>query len=272
MRVGVIVILDDNLDAKFDELCKMGMNSCQLVSWDEKNLTDEVADKINAATKKYNVTITAFWCGWPGKVVWDLYEGQLTLGLVPMTYRYERFKVLLAGAEFAHKIGVTDLVTHIGYMPENPLDPTYQEIVLLIRELAEKCQENGQRFLFETGQETPVTLRRAIEDIGTGNVGVNLDPANLLMYGKGNPVDALDVFGEYVWGIHGKDGEYPVDGKNLGDEKPLGEGRVNYPSFIAKLKAIGYDGDITIEREIEGEEQKKDIEMAKKMLEDLINK
>lgn len=140
--------------------------------------------------------------------------------------------------------------------------------------IVEKCKENGQNFLFETGQETPVTLKRAIQDIekavGKGNVGINLDPANLIMYGKANPVDALEVFGEYVMGIHGKDGKYPTDGHHLGDEVPLGQGKVNYPAFIAKLKEIGYQGDITIEREISGEEQKKDIRMAKDLLDKLI--
>ena len=138
----------------------------------------------------------------------------------------------------------------------------------------EKCKENGQNFLFETGQETHVTLKRAIQDIekavGKGNEGINLDPANLIMYGKANPVDALEVFGEYVMGIHGKDGKYPTDGHHLGDEVPLGQGKVNYSAFIAKLKEIGYQGDITIEREISGEEQKKDIRMAKELLDKLI--
>ena len=90
------------------------------------------------------------------------------------------------------------------------------------------------------------------------------------MYGKANPVDALDVFGEYVMEIHGKDGCYPTDGHALGAEMPLGQGKVNYPAFIAKLKEVGYQGDITIEREISGEEQKKDILMAKEVLEKLI--
>ena len=128
--------------------------------------------------------------------------------------------------------------------------------------------------MFETGQETPVTLKRAIQDIekdlGKGNVGINLDPANLIMYGKANPVDALEVFGEYVRGIHGKDGKYPTDGHYLGEEVPLGQGKVNYPAFIAKLKEVGYEGDITIEREISGEQQKKDIVAAKEILDKLI--
>ena len=129
---------------------------------------------------------------------------------------------------------------------------------------------NGQYFLFETGQETPVTLLRTIEDIGTDNLGINLDPANLILYGKANPVDALDVFGKYVRDVHAKDGLYPTDGKHLGRETPLGEGKVDFPRLIAKLREVGYDGSLTIEREISGEQQLKDILRGKALLEELI--
>lgn len=268
MKIGVLIELfeDTDIDAKFAELRSMGMESCQLVCWNRKILNDDsVAQAVNEAVEKHGVHISAFWCGWEGRRVWDFYEGQLTLGLVPTDYRIERMKMLLEGSDFA---------THVGYMPENPYDPKYEEVLVACKTVVEKCKENGQNFLFETGQETPVTLKRAIQDIenalGKGNVGINLDPANLIMYGKANPVDALEVFGEYVRGIHGKDGMYPTDGHCLGAEVPLGQGKVNYPAFIAKLKEVGYDGDITIEREISGEEQKKDIVMAKEILEKLI--
>ena len=182
--------------------------------------------------------------------------------------------MLQKGIAFAAMIHVKDVATHVGYMPENPYDPNYAGVLACLKELVKQCKENGQNFLFETGQETPVTLKRAIQDIekelGKGNVGINLDPANLVMYGKANPVDALEVFGEYVMGIHGKDGKYPTDGHMLGAEVPLGQGKVNYPAFVAKLKEIGYAGDITIEREISGEEQKKDIVMAKAVLDELL--
>lgn len=272
MRVGVIVRLDREaaLEEKFRELVEMGMKSCQLVCWDRELLTGAQADSVREAVKRYDVTITAFWCGWEGPKVWDFYDGQETLGLVPEAFRFQRLSMLLEGVEFARMIGVRDLVTHVGYMPENPHDPRYPAVLACLKQLAGKCASYGQRFLFETGQETPVTLRRAIEDMGMDNVGVNLDPANLIMYGKGNPVDALDVFGEYVMGIHGKDGCYPTDGHFLGKEVPLGEGKVNYPALICRLKEIGYEGDITIEREIDGEEQKKDILAARKLLEELI--
>lgn len=276
MRVGVLIELfrDTDIDARFAELRSMGMESCQLVCWDREIMDQENADKVNAAAEHHKVDITAFWCGWEGPRVWDFYDGQLTLGLVPETFRFERVKMLQEGIRFAAMIHVKDVATHVGYMPENPYDPNYAGVLVCLKELVKQCKENGQNFLFETGQETPVTLKRAIQDIekelGKGNVGINLDPANLVMYGKANPVDALEVFGEYVMGIHGKDGKYPTDGHMLGDEVPLGQGKVNYPAFVAKLKEIGYAGDITIEREISGEEQKKDIVMARAVLDELL--
>ena len=276
MRVGVLIELfrDTDIDARFAELRSMEMESCQLVCWDREIMDQENADKVNAAAEHHKVDITAFWCGWEGPRVWDFYDGQLTLGLVPEAFRFERVKMLQEGIRFAAMIHVKDVATHVGYMPENPYDPNYAGVLVCLKELVKQCKENGQNFLFETGQETPVTLKRAIQDIekelGKGNVGINLDPANLVMYGKANPVDALEVFGEYVMGIHGKDGKYPTDGHMLGDEVPLGQGKVNYPAFVAKLKEIGYAGDITIEREISGEEQKKDIVMAKAVLDELL--
>ena len=107
-------------------------------------------------------------------------------------------------------------------------------------------------------------------DTGLMNVGINLAPANLIMYGKANPVDALDVFGEYVMGVHAKDGKYPTNGNELGVETRIGEGKVNFPAFIAKLKEVGYDGAVTIEREISGEEQIRDIKESITYLNDLI--
>lgn len=277
MKIGVLIELFEgtDIDEKFAELRQMGMDSCQLVCWDRKILSDDrVAESVNAAVEKHKIKITAFWCGWEGRKVWDFYEGQLTLGLIPPEYRADRLRMLMEGADFAKKIYVSDFATHVGYMPENPYDPKYQEVLTACKAIVEKCRENNLNFLFETGQETPVTLKRAIQDIendlGKGNVGINLDPANLIMYGKANPIDALDVFGEYVRGIHGKDGLYPTDGHMLGREVPLGQGKVNYPVFVKKLEEIGYQGDITIEREIAGEEQKKDILMAKEILEKLI--
>jgi sugar phosphate isomerase/epimerase len=114
-------------------------------------------------------------------------------------------------------------------------------------------------FWFETGQETPVTLLRLIRAVGTGNLGVNLDPANLVLYGKANPVDSLDVLGPYVRNLHAKDGFYPTDPMELGREVKVGEGAVNWPRLVTRLGEIGFSGEFIIEREISGEQQRRDI-------------
>ena len=270
MQVGVIVHLDEQITESMKKLYEMGFSNCQISCWNSDFFTEEMVQQVNQAVTTYPISISALWCGYPGPAVWNFMEGPITLGLVPPTYRFARAKVILQGAEFARKIHVTDVVTHVGFIPENPCDMDYAGLVAIIKHIALELKRNGQFFLFETGQETPVTLLRMIHDVGTNNLGINLDPANLLMYGKGNPVDALDVFGQYVRGIHGKDGEYPTDGYHLGLEKPLGQGRVHYPAFIKKLKEIGYDGAITIEREISGNDQIRDILEAKKLLESLL--
>jgi sugar phosphate isomerase/epimerase len=270
MKLGVLIPLGDDIDAEFKKVHDLGFPTCQLNGWDESRFTPETAQKVVAASRKHGVTISAFWCGWEGPAVWNFTEGPLTLGLVPSAFRHERLKMLMRGADFAVQIGTTDLVTHVGFIPENPNEPEYKSLVAALRYLVRYCQERGLYFLFETGQETPVTLLRTIEDIGLPNLGINLDPANLILYGKANPVDALDVFGKYVRGVHAKDGLYPTTGSELGKEVPLGEGKVNFPALVAKLLSLGVPEALTIEREISGEAQIRDILMAKNLLESLI--
>lgn len=273
MNIGVCVIHSEkNIQESFRQITELGFSHCQLMSWNASQWTEEEAQKIIEARDKYGITITAFWCGWCGPAIWNFYEGQETLGLVPVTYRYARMKDLMNGADFAKKLGVVDVATHMGFIPENPMDSNYHGLVTALKVIAKHFAANKQYLLFETGQETPVTLLRIFEDIGEDNLGINLDPANLIMYGKANPVDALDVFGSYVRGIHGKDGRYPTDGRNLGAEVPLGEGKVNFPTLLKRLKEIGYDGSITIEREIDGDKQISDILEGKAFLENILGK
>jgi L-ribulose-5-phosphate 3-epimerase len=126
--------------------------------------------------------------------------------------------------------------------------------------------------LSETGEETPTTTLRMIQDVGTGNVFVNLDTANLILCDKGNPVDAMDVFGPLVRGIHAKDGLFPTGTRNFGKEVPIGQGKVDFPALFKRLQQVNYTGAITIEREIEGPQQTRDILQSKRFLQDLILK
>ncbi len=270
MKLGVIISLNERIEEEMDQVMRLGLPTCQLNCWNQAFLTPAYADRVRAAAAARQLEISAFWCGWEGPAVWDQVDGPLTLGLVPVTYRHERLKMLMRGAEFASWLGVKDMVTHVGFIPENPNDPEYRNLISSLRYLVQHCRRQGVNFLFETGQETPVTVLRAIEDIGLDNIGINLDPANLILYGKGNPVDALDVFGRYVRGVHAKDGLYPTTGRTLGHEVALGQGKVDFPRLLAGLKEHGYQGALTIEREISGPEQERDIRMAREMLERIL--
>ncbi|MBO5909206.1 MAG: sugar phosphate isomerase/epimerase, partial [Clostridia bacterium] len=235
MKIGTMVYIDgqEELELKLQQLVKFGFDNCQLCSWKPSLWTDEKAAEVSELTKKYGISISAFWCGWEGPVVWDFYDGQLTLGLVPPEYRQMRIQNLCDGADFAKKLGVTDIITHMGFIPENPNDPNFAPFCVAVRTVAEHLKENGQYLLFETGQETPVTMLRCFEKVGCDNLGINLDTANLILYGRANPVDALDVFGKYVRNIHAKDGFYPTNGHSLGEEVRLGDGKVDFKAFFA---------------------------------------
>lgn len=269
LKIGVMMSLGHDVREEIRKVRDLGLASCQLGCWAPEHYTDESLAAVKSASKEFGVEITSLWTGYPGKAVWNFIEGPLTIGLVPPETREMRVKALIQGAEFAAKLGVPSATTHAGFIPENPNDPLYKGTVEALSRIAKRTQELGLAFCFETGQETPVTLLRVIKDIGTDNLGVNLDPANLLMYGKANPIDALDLLGPYVKGVHAKDGEYPTDPNELGVEKPLGQGRVNFPALVSKLKSFGYTGALTIEREISGDQQIADIKLAIQVLEPL---
>ncbi len=173
----------------------------------------------------------------------------------PTATRAGRIQALKTAADVAAECNIAAIHTHCGFIPENPNDPTYKEVVSAIHDVASHCKQRNRMMLCETGQETPITLLRMIEDVGLDNVAVNLDMANLILYGKGNPVDAMDVIGSRVRGLHAKDGLFPVDPMNLGKEVPIGQGKVDFRGVVQRLHDFHYQGAITIEREIEGDEQ-----------------
>ena len=272
MKIGTCVSLNtmDGIEERLAVLQKNQFDSCQLLAWNPSVWTDENAEILKQLLDKYSITVSAFWCGWEGPCVWNFYDGQITLGLVPPEYRYVRIKNLCDGADFAHKLGITDVATHMGFIPENPYDPNFSSFCVAVRTVAQHLKKNGQFLLFETGQETPVTMLRCFEQVGTDNLGVNLDTANLILYGKANPVDALDVFGKYVRNIHAKDGFYPTNGRSLGKECQIGNGKVDFKALFVKLHELGYDSYVTIEREISGDQQLIDILESREYLQAII--
>ncbi|MBO5724713.1 MAG: sugar phosphate isomerase/epimerase, partial [Lentisphaeria bacterium] len=179
---------------------------------------------------------------------------------------------LKRGADFAAACGLRAIITHCGFLPENMTDPEFMPVAVAIREVAQYCKSLGIEFWFETGQETPLTLLRTMEDLNLPNLGVNLDTANLILYGRGNPVDALRLLGTRVKNLHMKDGLLPVNGHVLGKEVPLGEGIANIDKVVEMLHELNFTGELIIEREISGPQQLEDILKARTYLEGLIAK
>lgn len=260
-KIGVLICLrrDTDVDAEFKKVKDFGCECCQINVWDTSLYTDENAARLVEASKKYDIEISTLWAGWSGPKEWNFTGGPMTLGIVPPEYRMKRTEEILMGAAFAAKIGAPRVATHVGFLPENINDPQYFGIIATLRSIASECKRLGLCFLFETGQETPITLLRVIEEIGLDNLGINMDTANLILYGKANSADAITVFGKYVMDTHIKDGLYPTEGKKLGKEVKVGEGMANVPEVAKRLKAVGYKGNYIIEREISGEQQTKDI-------------
>src|SRR6266516_1713345 len=250
--------------AKVDDL---GLPTCQVYV---EHFTQGVSTRLLQALDKHHIEATSVVVGGPGREVWDFYEGPLTIGVVPRDTRAARMARMKQGSDFAKACGIAAVQSHAGFIPENPNDPVYKETVAAMREVVEYCRSNAQNFRYETGQETPVTLVRTMQDVGLDNQGVNFDFANLILYGKANPVDAIELLAPHVQGIHAKDGLWPTNPRELGKEVPIGQGKVDFPRLIARLQQLNYQGAVTIEREVSGPEQIEDVRAAKVYLEGLI--
>ena len=274
-KIGVIRNLQsffqEDDEEKLQQLLDAGIETFQIKANDLSLMTEEKADEL---LRKLDgrFTVTSVWGTWhTGPSIWDFVHGPECLGLVPEGYRGLRLENLKKGADYAAYLGVHDFATHVGFIPEQPCYNGYWGLVGAVKNLTAYCATKDLFFNFETGQETPTTLMRTFQDVGLENMGVNLDPANLIMYGRGNPIDAIDIYGSRIRGVHVKDGDYPKDDfYKLGNERVVGEGTVNYPVFLPKLLKSGYTGDLYIEREITGPQQLEDIKKTVKYIKALI--
>jgi len=160
-------------------------------------------------------------------------------------------------SDFAASLGVKSIALHVGFVPEDTSDPDYTAVRDLVRRIADHAAGHGQTFALETGQETAEVLLQFLNDVGRDNVRINFDPANMILYGTGDPIEALEVLGPHLASVHAKDGNWPAKEfpGGLGKERPLGQGSVGMERFIAKLKSIGYEGTIHVERETQNHDQ-----------------
>ena len=269
-EIGVLTMMKRGENV-FAPVAELGLKTVQLQNWDMEQYTDEMAEQIKQDAEASGVRIAAFLAGYSGDMIWNFRGGPATCGIVPRNQRSRRIVELKRGAEFAAAIGAPAVLTHCGFIPESPTDPLYGETLSAIWEVAAFCRDLGLGFWFETGQETPITLLRTIEDLQLPNLGVNFDTANFIMYGSGNPVDALELLAPYVRNLHVKDGNFPVNGTYLGKEAPIGSGRVDFPAVLRKLRDLNFSGEMIIEREIYGEEKMREISRTVAFLNDILH-
>jgi L-ribulose-5-phosphate 3-epimerase len=272
MAVGLLISPYGAPEATIKRVHDMGLSNCFL-SLDGyiNKFTPAAAKQIGDLLSKYDVVATTVEVVGPAPLVWDFQQGPSTIGLVPPKTRAARIDALKQVSNFAERLGIEQVQTHCGFIPEDPADPLYPQTVEAIRTVAQHCQGNGQNFLMETGQETPTAMSRALRDVSIPNLGVGLDTANLILYGKANPVDAVDILGPHVRSVHAKDGKWPTDPSKLGEEVLIGQGIVDFKTVFTKLHKLGYTGAITIERETSGPQQIEDVKNEMNYLQHILD-
>lgn len=272
MAVGLLVSPFGAPEEVIGRVREMGFSNCflSLDGYIGGGFTKALAAQYRDLLAKNELIATSVEVVGPGPLEWNFLKGPSTIGLVPEKTRAARMGALKEVSDFARLVGINQVQTHCGFIPEDPADPKYAGTVEAIRAVAQYCQGNGQYFLMETGQETPTTMSRMIRDVAMPNLAVGLDTANLILYGKANPVDAVDIIGPHVRSVHAKDGKWPTDPSKLGQEVLIGEGLVDFKKVFEKLHRLGYSGAITIERETNGPQQIADVKAEKVYLENIL--
>ncbi len=270
--IGVFASIDAGLGVKLEVAHELGIPTVQLHAPHRATRTPENAERFLRRLQELGITITVVFGGFEGESYADIPTVKRTVGLVPSETRAARTQELKEIADFARLLGVDAVGLHIGFVPHDADDPLYRQVVAVAQEVCDHCRHNGQRLHLETGQETADTLLRFIADVGRDNLFVNFDPANMILYGSGEPIEALRKVGRFVRSVHCKDAKWAAQpGVEWGTEVPFGTGDVGAETFLRTLDSIGYTGPLTIEREIpqEPERQKAEIGQAVRLINEL---
>lgn len=218
---------------------------------------------------RQGVTVITVFAGFRGESYASIPICAQTVGFVPAATRRERELRTYEVSDFAKALGVAGIALHIGCMPSDTSHPDYVGVLELVRRVCDHCAGNGQTFALETGQESAEELLAFLRAVDRPNIGVNFDPANMVLYGSGEPIAALELLKDHLLTVHCKDGAWPEARGEWGRETPLGEGDVGMDRYVSALQRIGYTGPLTIEREIVGAEQRADIRRAVALLNEL---
>ena len=270
--IGVFASIDAGLGVRLEVAHELGVPTIHLHTPHAASRTPRRAADFNRQLRELGITTTCVFAGFEGESYADIPTVKRTVGLLPRETRAARTAELKGIADFARELDVDVVGIHLGFVPHDAADADYRELLDLTRKVCDHCRENRQALHLETGQEPVDVLIQFLDDVQRDNLFVNFDPANMILYGAGEPLPALEQLGSRVRSVHCKDATWSDrPGETWGREVPLGEGDVDFAAFLKTLQRIGYDGPLTIEREIaqEPERQKAEIGRAIELLQRL---
>lgn len=254
----------------------LGLTGVQIYAcggyFDIDSLTKEKKQELRLLLDDNGLTLSAlcgdFICGNPNIRFSDPAKSQ---------YIIEKSKRIL---DFAKEVGTDIVTTHVGVVPADRNSEKFAIVQSVCRQLAEYADSMGSHFAIETGPEVAATLKQLLDSLGSKGVGINLDPANLVMVTGDDPAAAVHTLKDYIVHTHAKDGvmlvrgnpeviygeiETEIQNMTYFKEVPLGTGSVPYAKYLQALDDIGYRGYLTIEREV-GDNPKADIATAANFL------
>jgi sugar phosphate isomerase/epimerase len=270
--IGVFASIDAGLGVRLEVAHELRIPTIQLHAPAPATRTEANAKAFLQRLRELDIRLTAVFCGFDGESYADIPTVEQTVGLVPPATRAARTRETKEIADFARLLGSDVVALHLGFIPEDNGTPLYREVIEITREVCDHCRGNDQALHLETGQESADGLLAFIGDVQRDNLFVNFDPANMILYGTGEPIEALRKIGHLVHSVHCKDGKWAArPGQEFGQEVALGQGDVGIENYLRTLDEIGYTGPLTIEREIpqEPQRQKQEIGQAVALLTEL---
>lgn len=252
-------------------LDRLGVSVVQIACGDPHHATWDEGDHLPEAARAVDLQMSAAMLGFPGEDYTTPQTIRHTGGFGNPQTRGERLERLRWALDRTRALGLTDLTLHAGFLPE-PGDPARKPFLDTLGQASALAAAHGVTLAFETGQETADLLRRTLDDLQCPNLKVNFDPANMLLYDKGNPLRAVEILAPDIRSVHVKDAKRPQSPGVWGEEVPLGEGEVNIRAFVQALKKIGYRGPLCIEREVGTQQERlRDIAHGIRILRECLN-
>ena len=218
-----------------------------------------------AVFRRKRITIVSGMFGCVGEDYSTLETIRLTGGIAPNATWEQNWDNMRTTAALAHELGLKLVTFHAGLLPHEVKDPNFARMLRRLEETADVFEAANIALGLETGQETAPVLVQLLQKLNRRNVGVNFDPANMILYDKGNPIAALRVLGPWIRQVHIKDARRTKVPGTWGEEVAAGTGEVDWQAFFATLRDLNYTGDFVIEREA-GTQRVTDIRTAKDMV------